>query len=129
LNATGFLARWLGQIPADLTRDIRFGFTGSPGGGGSDHASFSCSGAPAFSLGSGSWDYGNYTWHTDLDTWDKVSWDDVRMNATLTAMLVYLASEERERVPRDRRTVLSPGQGGSPGQWPTCQPGQRQSTP
>jgi len=126
VGATPFLAKWLGQIPADLTRHIDFGFTGSPSGGGSDNASFICSGAPGFSLGSGSWDYGTYTWHTNRDTYDKISWDDVKNNAVLTAMLVYLASEERERVPRDRRGVMAPqGQQQQPGQWPTCQPGQR----
>jgi len=125
VGATPLLARWLGQVPVDLTRDIRFGFTGSPAGGGSDNASFICSGAPGFGLGSGSWDYGAYTWHTNRDTYDKISWDDIRNNATLTAMLVYLASEDRERVPRERRSVLPNTPAGTPGQWPSCQPGQR----
>ncbi len=115
------LARWLGQIPADLTRNITFGFTGSPAGGGSDNASFICSGAPAFGLGSGSWDYGNYTWHTNRDTYDKISWDDIRSNATLTAMLAYLASEDPQRVARDRRSVMPTGPGGNAQTWPECQ--------
>jgi carboxypeptidase Q len=121
IDATGPLARWLARVPLDITRDIRFGFAGSPAGGGSDHAAFVCSSAPGFSLGSGSWDYGTYTWHTNRDTWDKVSWADVRQNATLTAMLVYLASEESERVPRARRTVMPSGPGGQGGSWPACQ--------
>lgn len=129
VGAVPYLARWLSQVPADITRNITFGFTGSPSGGGSDNASFICSGAPGFSLGSGSWDYGTYTWHTNRDTYDKISWEDVKNNAVLTAMLVYLASEERERVPRDRRSVMAPqGPGQTPSQWPSCQPGQR-STP
>jgi carboxypeptidase Q len=67
---------------------------GMPGGGGTDHAAFVCAGAPAFNLGSNSWDYGTYTWHTNRDTYDKIVFDEIRNNATLTAMLVYLASEE-----------------------------------
>jgi Zn-dependent M28 family amino/carboxypeptidase len=118
--ASGNLARWLSQMPGELTRGINFAFPGGPAGGGSDNASFICSGAPGFSLGSSFFDYFSYTWHTTRDTYDKVSWDDVRANATFTAMIAYLASEDPERVPRDRRTVLQGGPGGQPGRWPTC---------
>ncbi len=51
-------------------------------------------GAPAFGLGALPWDYGNYTWHTNRDTYDKIVFDDLKSNATLTAMLAYLASED-----------------------------------
>ena len=37
-----------------------------------------------------SWDYGAYTWHTNRDTYDKIVPEDLKRNATLTAMLVYL---------------------------------------
>ncbi len=128
-SAAGSLARYLAQIPADITRNITFSFPGSPGGGGTDHASFLCAGAPAFNLGSNSWDYGTYTWHTNRDTYDKVAWDEIRNNATLTAMLVYLASEDPQRVPRDQRTVFQTGPGGQPGRWPQCQQAQRAVPP
>ncbi|MEK7667180.1 MAG: M28 family peptidase [Gemmatimonadota bacterium] len=117
--ASGNLARWLSQVPGALIRNLTFGMPGSPSGGGSDNASFICSGAPAFGVGSSPWDYFQYTWHTGRDTFDKLSFDDVKMNATLVATLTYLASEDRERVSRERRSVL-PGQGGQPGAWPTC---------
>ncbi len=120
VQASGNVARWLSQMPGELTRGINFGFPGGPAGGGSDHASFICSGAPGFGLGSAFFDYFSYTWHTSRDTYDKVSWDDVRANATFTAMIAYLASEDPERVSRERRSVLQAGQGGQPGQWPTC---------
>jgi hypothetical protein len=125
VDATASLARWLARVPADITRHITFSFPGGPAGGGSDNASFICSGAPGFSLGSNSWDYGVYTWHTNRDTYDKISWDDVRNNATLTAMLAYLASEDPERVPRTRRTVFATGPQGQSGGWPQCQQPQR----
>lgn len=128
VNAGGNLARWLSRIPADITRNITFGFPGSPAGGGSDNASFICSGAPAFGLGSGSWDYFSYTWHTNRDTYDKLSFDDVRNNAVLTAMLTYLAAEDPERVSRERRDVFAAGPGGQPGRWPSCGQPQRSST-
>ncbi len=77
-------------------------------------ASFICAGALAFSLGALSWNYGTYTWQTNCDTFNKISFDDLKNNATLTAMLVYLASEDPERVPRERRNVMSSRGGPSP---------------
>jgi hypothetical protein len=128
-DAASSLARWLSRIPADITRDIKFSFPGSAGFGGTDHFSFVCAGAPGFGLTSEDWDYGRYTWHTTRDTYDKISFDDVRQNAVLTAMLVYLASEDTARVSRQRRTVFPPRPGGQPGGWPNCGEPDRQTPP
>jgi hypothetical protein len=124
-DAAGSLARWLAQVPSEITRNITFGFTGMPAGGGTDHASFDCAGAPGFGLGSTNWDYFLYTWHTTRDTFDKIVFDDLKSNAVLTAMLVYLASEDRQNVSHEKRTVF-PERGGfgpggpQPASWPTC---------
>jgi hypothetical protein len=126
VGAGAHFARWFAGLPPELTRDIGMTIPGTPGGGGSDYASFICAGAPAFGLGSASWDYGTYTWHTNRDTYDKVSLDNVRRNAVLTAMLVYLASEDPDRVPRDRR-VLPVNQRGEQMTWPECRDGVRRS--
>ena len=119
-SASPFVARWAAQLPGELTREIKFAFPGSPAGGGSDHAAFLCYDAPGFSLGSLSWDYGTYTWHTNRDTFDKIVMDDLKSNATLTAMLAYLAAEDPEFVPRERRVMPANEQTGQPGQWPSC---------
>jgi hypothetical protein len=121
VGAGASLGRWASQMPPELTRSIRFSFPGSPAGGGSDNASFICAGAPAFNLGSGSWDYGTYTWHTNRDTFDKVSFDDVKLNATLTAMLAYLASEDPQTTSRERVVTVGDVSRGTAGQWPSCQ--------
>ena len=126
IDATGSLASWLSRVPRDITRHVNFGFVGGPSGGGSDNASFICYGAPAFSLGSISWDYGTYTWHTNRDTFDKVVFSELRNNATLTAMLAYLASEDSETVSRTRANVFNFR--GQPGQWPACQVPPRKSS-
>jgi hypothetical protein len=126
-GAGEFFGRWLAQVPTEITRHISLTIPGTPGGGGSDYASFVCAGAPAFSLSSLPWDYRTYTWHTNRDTFDKVVLDDLKNNAVLTAMLAYLASEDPERVPRDRRVLTaSAGNGGTGGNgqagtWPECQ--------
>jgi len=135
MSASGFpdaassLARYLARVPADITRNIKFGFPGNPSGGGTDHASFVSCGAPGFGLGSGDWDYGRYTWHTNRDTYDKISWDDVRNNAALAAMLVYLASEDTVRMSREKRTVFALTPSGQPGAWPECRDAQRTTPP
>ena len=126
-KAGGSLASWLSQAPAEVTADIDLDLPGSPGGGGSDYASFVCHGAPAFNLGALSWDYSSHTWHTHRDTYDKLVIDDLKNNAVLAASLVYLASEDTERVSRERRTVIT-GRGGGPAQWPTCSPATRRSS-
>ncbi|HYJ80317.1 MAG TPA: M28 family peptidase, partial [Longimicrobiaceae bacterium] len=121
-NLGPVLGRWWAQLPPELVDSIRVDSPGLPSGGGSDNASFVCAGVPAFGLGSLSWDYGTYTWHTNRDTYDKIVFDDVRRNATLVAMLVYLAAEEPQRLPRERRTEFPVNQQtGQPGAWPACQ--------
>ncbi len=84
-NASANLARYLSRVPADITRNIKFGFPGNPSAGGTDHASFVSCGAPGFGLGSGDWDYGRYTWHTNRDTYDKISFDDVKSGPTASS--------------------------------------------
>ena len=116
---------WMNWVPNELAGRIQFTFPGTPGSGGSDHASFACAGTPAFSLGSDGWDYFTTTWHTNLDTFDKVAIQNVRENAILVALLAYAASEDPERVGRERRTVMPSGQGGAPTEWPTCRDGMR----
>ncbi len=126
VGATPSLATWMSKVPAEVAQHVELDLPGNPGGGGSDYASFVCHGAPGFSLGALSWDYGSHTWHTHRDTYDKLVFDDLKNNAVLTASLVYLASEDPQFVDRTRRTVIS-GRGGQPGQWPTCTPATRSS--
>lgn len=122
VDAGPHLTRWLSNVPEEITRHIELDLPGLPSSGGTDHASFICSGAPGFTLTSVSWNYGPTTWHTNRDTYDKVVFDELRSNAVLTAMLVYLASEDDDRVGRERR-VLPAGPGGRQMTWPECSPG------
>ena len=120
VGAGGLLADWLSRVPDDLKSDLRFNVPGNPGGGGSDYASFDCAGAPGFSLGSLPWNYFVYTWHTNRDTYDKIVFDEVQRNATLTAMLTYMASEDPRRLPRDQRVPGRDPRTGQQGAWPKC---------
>jgi carboxypeptidase Q len=106
-NASGVVSGWFSRLPAELSGRMRFDFPGRPATGGSDHASFACHGAPSFGLQSAGWDYFNYTWHTDRDTYDKVVPEALKANVTMVAMLAYLASEEPQLVPRERATGVT----------------------
>ncbi len=116
-NAGDYIKRWLEAVPKSMKDSIRTTFPGSPSGGGSDNASFVAAGAPGFSLGALNWSYFNYTWHTNRDTYDKVIFDDLRNNAILTAILVYMACEDPTFFPRDKADLQqsSGGGGGRPG--------------
>lgn len=118
LNAYDYLGRWLAKVPAGYRQQIETRWPGSPGGGGSDFASFVAVGAPAFSLSSLNWSYGTYTWHTNRDTYDKVVFDDVRSNAILTAILAYMACEDPAKTSREKSVLPANPRTGEPGTWP-----------
>lgn len=113
------LKAWYNQLPAFFTDSmssnvVSWSFNDVPVGnpGGTDGAVFACFGTPSFGMGAVGWNYGTYTWHTNRDTYDKVVMDDLKHNATLAAMMVYLASEDPEFIKRDK----------SPGIWPATWP-------
>lgn len=116
LSAMGaHLKAWYQQLPSFYTDSlspnvVAWSFNDVPTGnpGGTDGAVFACYGTPAFGMGALPWNYFSYTWHTGRDTYDKVVFDDLKHNATLMAMLAYLASEDPEFIARER----------SPGTWP-----------
>jgi carboxypeptidase Q len=122
IRAGEYFGRWLSEIPTEISSNIELSVPGTPGGGGSDHASFLCTGAPAFFLGALNWSYFPYTWHTNRDTFDKIVFDDLKNNATLYAMLAYLAAEEDELMPRDQRVLPVSPRTGEQMTWPACRP-------
>ena len=139
VEAGSHFGRWFSVIPPQLTEHIQLDFPGLPERGGSDHMSFICHQAPGFRLQSNYPDYRTYTWHTNLDTFDKIVFADLRNNATLAAMLAYQASEDPVRMARTvvqmppevpvptatsgRRLMTS----SSAGAWPQCRAPRRSS--
>jgi carboxypeptidase Q len=116
----GAFGEWMARLPQQITNHISIQNPGFPGSGGTDNAAFVCAGAPAFNLSSNAWAYSTATWHTNRDTYDKIVEEEIRNNATLTAMLVYLASEHPEKLSRERREMGTLN-------WPRCAPGASQS--
>ena len=136
-EAYRFIGDWLQYVPSEIRDEIETDFPGVPiplfqkesngrmvrAGGSSDWRNFVSSGVPGFNLTSLDFSYGGkskyfYTWHTNRDTYDKIVFDDVRDNAILVAILTYLASEEDELMPRDRRVLPINPLTGERGKWP-----------
>ena len=105
LNSYDYLSDWLSAVPQDVSKHIETDFPGNPGSGGTDHASFVAAGVPAFNLSALDWAYWNYTWHTNLDTYDKIVFDDLKNNVILTAILAYKASEDDDKASREKRVI------------------------
>jgi carboxypeptidase Q len=126
---------WLSKIPTEWSTPLGTVSVGGPSGGGSDGYSFTCYGVPTADLGALGWNYGTLTWHTERDTYDKVVFDDLKFNATLTAMLVYEASEDPTMIPHEKvdlaaQAANNPGRGGrGGGAWPVCEKAPRKTNP
>ncbi|UCF41584.1 MAG: M20/M25/M40 family metallo-hydrolase [Gemmatimonadota bacterium] len=114
------VTRWMAAVPEEMAEHVTLDFPGPQENQGSDHVSFLCHGVPAFRLQSPYDEYRQYTWHTNRDTYDKIVFDDLKENATLAAMLAYAASEDPERVPRDRVVLPIDPRTGEPRAWVSC---------
>ncbi|MEE2636831.1 MAG: M20/M25/M40 family metallo-hydrolase [Acidobacteriota bacterium] len=84
--------RDLGVIGATTTRSRRRG--------GSDHTSFNEAGLPGISITQDPIQYGTYTWHTNLDTYERVLEHDAVASATTIAAAVYHLATRDDRLPR-----------------------------
>jgi hypothetical protein len=120
VDAAPFIARWMSRMPADITGNIGIELPGIAHNESTDSDAFDCRDAPGFMLNSADWDYGTYTWHTNRDTFDKISWAEVEKNATFVAMLVYEASEDPSAVPHTRRIPPVAAGGRGRGAPPRC---------
>ena len=117
------LIRYLQALPSQASGQIRLSGVGNPATGGTDNASFQCMKSPVYGAGGVSWDYGSTTWHTNRDTYDKVIAEDLQYNATLIAMLTYMADQDPQLLSHD--VIDLKDREGNPAPWPTCGTGDR----
>jgi carboxypeptidase Q len=68
--------------------------------GSTDHVSFDAVGIPGFQFIQDGLDYGARTHHSNQDTYDKLSEDDLKQAATIVASFVYNTSQRDEMIPR-----------------------------
>jgi carboxypeptidase Q len=68
--------------------------------GGSDNTSFSQAGLPGIGAGQDPIEYFNYTWHTNLDTYERIIEDDVKKSAIIIAAALYHLAMRDQPLPR-----------------------------
>ena len=68
--------------------------------GGTDHLSFDAIGLPAFQFIQDPMDYGSRTHHSNMDSYDHLSGEDLKQAATIIAAFVYDAAQRDEKIPR-----------------------------
>ncbi|MGE0462209.1 MAG: M20/M25/M40 family metallo-hydrolase [Vicinamibacterales bacterium] len=68
--------------------------------GGSDHTSFNEVGLPGIGVQQDPIEYGTHTWHTNLDTYERIIEDDARQSAMVIAAAVYHLAMRDEPLPR-----------------------------
>jgi carboxypeptidase Q len=80
---------FMGAIPSDSRRT-----------GGTDSTSFNNAGLPGIGLAQDAFDYGSFTHHTNLDTYERIYEEDVREGAVEIASAVYALAMADQMVPR-----------------------------
>jgi carboxypeptidase Q len=88
--------------------------------GGTDSTSFNEAGLPGIGLSQDPIEYQTYTWHTNLDTYERIIPDDVKKSATSIASALYHLAMRDEMLPRFSKETMPappppPGQGGRGG--------------
>lgn len=68
--------------------------------GGSDHTSFSNAGLPGIGAMLDPIEYGTHTWHTNLDTYERVIEADLQQSAVVIAATIYQLAMRDEMIPR-----------------------------
>ena len=74
--------------------------------GGSDHTSFNQAGLPGIGVQQDPIEYGTHTWHTNLDTYERIVEDDVKKAAIVVAAAVYQLAMRDELLPRLKREEM-----------------------
>ena len=66
--------------------------------GGTDHMSFTRIGLPAYQFIQDELEY-DRTYHTTMDTYERLSMEDLKVNAAITAWLALNAAMDKDRIP------------------------------
>jgi hypothetical protein len=79
--------------------------------GGSDHTSFNEIGLPGIGVGQDPIEYGTHTWHTNLDTYERVIESDAQQSAMAIASAVYHLAMRDDKLPRFAKDQMPPRPG------------------
>ena len=86
--------------------------------GGSDNTSFSQAGLPGIGMGQDPIEYNSHTWHTNLDTYERILEDDVKKDAVTVAWSVYQLAMRDELLPRFAKDAMPPLPAATPADSP-----------
>ena len=89
-----------GVVGAAVTRSRRLG--------GSDNTSFNQAGLPGIGMVQDPIEYGTHTWHTNLDTYERILEDDVKKDAMVVAWAVYQLAMRDDLLPRFSKGEMPP---------------------
>jgi hypothetical protein len=89
-----------GVVGAAATRSRRLG--------GSDNTSFNQAGLPGIGMGQDPIEYQSNTWHTNLDTYERILEDDVKKDAMVVAWSVYQLAMRDDLLPRLSKADMPP---------------------
>lgn len=76
--------------------------------GGTDSTSFSQAGLPGIGLGQDPIEYFTDTWHTNIDTYERIIPDDVQKDAVLVASAIYQLAMRDDMLPRFAKADMPP---------------------
>ena len=76
--------------------------------GGSDNTSFSQAGLPGIGMGQDPIEYNSATWHTNLDTYERIIEEDAKTSATVIAAALYQLAMRDEMLPRFTKETMPP---------------------
>lgn len=68
--------------------------------GGSDHTSFNEAGLPGIGVAQDPIEYGTHSWHTNLDTYERILESDAQQAAMVIAAAVYQLAMREDKLPR-----------------------------
>src|SRR5262245_16051697 len=90
--------------------------TTSRASGGTDSTSFNAAGLPGIGLGQDTIEYNSHTWHTNLDTYERIVEEDVKKSAVAIAYAVYQLAMSDKMLPRFTKDTMpkppAPASGG-----------------
>jgi len=76
--------------------------------GGSDNTSFNQAGLPGIGMGQDPIEYQSNTWHTNLDTYERILEGDVKQDAVEVAWCIYQLAMRDELLPRFAKDAMPP---------------------
>jgi len=95
IGAVPLLSKWLSPFASMDATTVAMKRTG-----GTDHELMQSIGLPGFQFIQDPLDYGSRTHHSNIDTLDHAPVDDVRVNATILAAMLWQAANSDEELPR-----------------------------